>query len=70
MQLAPSVLRRFVYQVHKLIQFRRDDYLRAAVALLAHLAVIVGQRIVFAPSASGQTLRVDPIIVLQVLHDA
>ena len=51
-----TVLRSFVYQVHKLVKLRRDDYLRAAVALPAYGRVVAHEWVELATSASGETL--------------
>ena len=38
--VASFVFRRLVDEVHELVELRRDDDLRASVALLAHFAVV------------------------------
>ena len=63
------LFRSLVDEVHELIELRRDDNLRAAIALLAHLAVVGLQGVVLATSASGETLGVNAIAVLQLLYD-
>ena len=58
----------FVYQLHELIEFRSDDNLGATVTLLANLGVVGGQGVVFATTASGQTLGIHTVVVLQGLY--
>ena len=51
-----SLLRCLVNQIHELVELRRDDYLRSAVALLANSRIIGGHRIVFSASGSCETV--------------
>ena len=57
-------LRSLSYQVHKLIEFRRDDNLCAAIALLAHFGVVALQRVVLTTSTGSEALRVYAVLVL------
>lgn len=59
-----------VDEVHELVEFRSDNYLCAAVALLTHLGTVGCQRIILAAATCGKTLRVNAIAVLQELHYA
>ena len=63
-------LRRFVNQVHKLIQLWRNDDLRAAVALFAHFRFVRSYGVIFSTSGGRQACGVYAIIVLQGLHNA
>ena len=60
----------FVDKIHKLVQFRRDNDLRAAVALFAHFGSIGGNGVKLATSASGKAFGVNAIARLQILHHA
>ena len=62
------LFRSLVDEVHELIELRRDDNLSATVALLAHFRIVSGNGVELTTTTSGQTLRVDAIMVLQVLH--
>ena len=64
-----SLLRCLVNQIHELVELRRDDYLRSAVALLANGRIIGGHRIVFSASGSCETFGVYTITCLKRLHD-
>ena len=55
---------RFINQVHKLIEFWRDDDLRAAVALFTHFRAVSGNGIKLATSASGKPFGVNAIACL------
>ena len=59
---------RFINQVHKLIEFWRDDDLRAAVALFAHLGGIRCDGIILATPANGEPFGIYAIVGLQELH--
>ena len=51
-------------QIHKLVEFRRDDNLRTTVALLANLCVVRGNGVILTTATGSQTLRVNTIVVL------
>lgn len=44
-------IRSLVYKVHKLVEFRCDDNLSAAVSLLTHLSIIARKRIILATAS-------------------
>lgn len=58
-----------VDEVHELVELRRDDDLRAAVALAADGGVVVGDGVILAAPGCRQALGVDAVIVLQGLDD-
>ena len=61
--------RSFLYQVHELVKFRRNDNLGAAVTLLAYFGAVAGHGIIFATTAGSEPLRIYAILILQGLHD-
>ena len=62
-------LRSLSDQVHKFVEFRRDDNLGTTVTLLTQLGVVALQGIVLTTAASGQALRVNAILILESLND-
>ena len=62
------LFRSLVDEIHELVELRRDDNLRTAVALLANLGVVADERVVLTTSAGGHTFRVDTEVILQVLN--
>ena len=64
------LFRSLVDQVHKLVELRCDDNLCATVALLAHSGIVAGDGVILATAASGKTLGVYAILVLQSLYHA
>ena len=69
-RVASFVFRRLVDEVHELVELRRDDDLRASVALLAHFAVVACDGVLFASSPCREAFRVNAVLVLQCLHYA
>ena len=57
-------------EIHELVELRRDDNLRATVALLARSRCVVGNGVVLATATGSETLRVYAILRLQSLDDA
>ena len=53
-----------VDQFHKLVKFRCDDDLSAAVTLFAHLGVIGSKRILLVTSTGRETSGIYTIVVL------
>ena len=56
-------------EFHELVELRRDDNLGAAVALLAYLRSVGGNRVKLATAAGCQALGVNTVLVLQLLYD-
>ena len=61
-------LRSLADEVHKLVEFRRDDNLGTAVTLLTHLSVVGSDGVVLTTATSRQTLRIHTVVVLQSLN--
>ena len=63
-----AVGRCLVDEFHELVEFRRNDNLGAAVALLSNSSIIGCQWVIFTTATGSQTLRIYAIIVLQSLY--
>ena len=59
-----------VDEVHELVELRRDDNLRATVALMSELGGVGGQGVVLASSSGCEALGVNTVVVLQGLYYA
>ena len=55
-------------EIKEFVEFRSDDDLGAAVALLTDLGVIVGDRIVLAAAGGREARGIDAELILQTLH--
>ena len=67
-RLLAALFRSLVNEIHKLVELRRDDDLRAAVTLSAHSRVIAHERVELTTATGREALRRNVEMIDEILH--